>query len=64
MLGDDKSNTRLIHIGSNNITKSNYHTFDLNELMNEIVKRIKMQVLWREPNSYMYHQYLQEVTAS
>ena len=37
MLVDEKPNTAIIHIGSNSITKSNYHTIHPDELAKRIV---------------------------
>ena len=38
MLVDEKSQTIVIHIGSNDITKFNYHDIDINLLANRIIQ--------------------------
>ena len=37
MLVDEKPNTAIIHIGSNDITKSNYYTINADELAKVII---------------------------
>ena len=37
MLVDEKPNTAITHIGSNDITKSNYHTINADELAKVII---------------------------